>query len=115
MAYTNMQVTPALDGGEKGFGFEYTESLAAAGSTKSVLIPDDVQNIAVTAQAAGTTVTVYSTTSSIVAVKADSGVTWIAWSAGAIATATGTVYAPVTAIKAIQAGAGSSKIEIRAQ
>lgn len=115
MAYTQMDVAPALEGGEKSVAFEKTISLAGAGSCASILIPDDIQSVVVTAQAAGTTTTVYSTTSSIAAVKADSGVTWIAWSAGAIATATGSVFSPVTAIKMIQAGAGSSKIEVRAQ
>lgn len=115
MAWVNMDVAPTVEGGGKNVAFEKTLSLDAAGSCASILIPDDVQNVMVTAQASGTTTTVYSTTSSIAAVKADSGVTWLAWTAGAIATATGTAYGPVTAIKMIQAGAGSSKLEVRAQ
>lgn len=115
MEWVNMSVAPTIEGGGKAVAFETTLSLAAAGSSDSILIPDDVQSVSITASAIGTTTNVYSTTSSIAAVKADSGVTWIAWTAGAIASATGAVYNPVTAIKMIQTGAGSSKLEVRAQ
>jgi len=115
MGWINMDVAPVQEGGAKEYAFEKTISLSSATSTDSILIPDDVQNISVTASASGTTITVYSTTDTVATVKSGSGITWVAWNAGAIATATGTVYSPVTAIKATQAGAGSSKIMIRAQ
>jgi len=115
MGWVNMDVAPTVEGGGKAVAFEKTLALDAAGSCDSILIPDDVQSVLLTASAVGTTTNVYSTTSSVAAVKADTGVTWLAWSAGAIATATGTVYGPVTAIKMIQTGAGTSKLEVRAQ
>jgi hypothetical protein len=115
MGWVQMDVAPVQEGGAKQNAFEKTIDLASATSTDSILIPDDIQSISVTAQASGTTVTVYSTTDTVAIVKSGSGITWVAWNAGAIATATGTVYSPVTAIKATQAGAGSSKIAVRAQ
>jgi hypothetical protein len=116
MGYKQMQVTPALDGGEKGFGFEMTVSLAAAGDTDSILIPDDVQNVSVTAQASGgATATIYTTTDLISTIKAAGTITWVAWATGAVTTATGGVFYPVTAIKMTQTGAGASVLSIRAQ
>lgn len=113
--WTTMNVANTQEGGDREFAFEYSESLSAAGSTKDILIPDDIQSVAVTAQASGTTVTVYITTDPVSVVKSGTGVTWVAWSAGAISTATGSVFYPVTAIKATQAGAGTSKIAVRCQ
>lgn len=116
MSYTMMDVAPTRDGGEKGFAFEYTQSLAGAGSTKDIIIPDDVQTVVVTAEGAGgATVIVYSTVDTVALVKTGSGATWLAWSAGAISTATGASYNPVTAIKMTQTGVGTSKITVRAQ
>jgi hypothetical protein len=115
--WANMNTAPTVDGGEKEFAFEYHEELAAAGSTKDIMIPDDIKSIAVTAEAAGggTSVAVYSTTDTVGQVKTGSGATWIAWGAGSIATATGSVFDPVTAIRMTQTGNGTSKITMRAQ
>lgn len=115
MSWTNMAVAPSLDGGDKEMAFEYTEILAGAGNTRFVLIPDDIQGVVVTAEASGTTVTVYSTTDNIATVKSGTGITWLAWAAGAISTATGASFNPVTAIYMVQAGAGFSKLTCRAQ
>lgn len=116
MGWVEMNVAPTTEGGAANLkAFEKTVSLASAASSDSILIPDDIQNIAVTAQASGTTVTVYSTTDDVAIVKSGSGITWIAWGAGAISTATASMFGPVTALKIIQAGAGSSKITVRAQ
>jgi hypothetical protein len=115
MGWVQMDVAPTQEGGAKEYAFEKTIALSSATSTDSILIPDDVQSISVTASASSTTVTVYSTTDTVATVKAGSAITWLAWNAGAISTATGSVYSPVTAIKATQAGAGSSKIMVRAQ
>jgi len=114
--YTEMNVAQAADGGDKSSAFEYSESLAAAGDSKSVLIPDDVKSIAVTAQGAdGATATIHTTTDPVSVVKSGTGVTWIAWSFGAVTTAIGAIFAPVTAIKMVQANAGTSKITLRVQ
>jgi len=114
MAYTRMNVVPDLYG---QFSYQYTDSLSAAGSGKSILIPAGVHSVAVTAQAAGggTSVIVYTSTDSLAVVEADSAVTWIAWAAGAITTATASTFYPVTAIKIIQTGTGTSSITVRAQ
>ena len=116
MAWKQLLVTPALDGGEKGFGFELTLTMAAAGISDFVLIPDDVQNISVTAEAAGgATATVYSTVDYVSTIKAAGTITWVPWAAGAVTTATAGVFYPVTALKYVQTGAGTSKMAIRAQ
>ena len=116
MGWKQMLVTPALDGGEKGFGFEMTVALAAAGDTDSILIPDDIQNVSVTAQASGgATATIYTTTDLVSTVKAAGTITWVPWAAGAVTTATGAVFYPVTAIKMTQVGAGASVLSVRAQ
>ena len=116
MAWVQLGVAPALEGGEKSVAFEKTIILAAAGSTDSILIPDDVQNISVTAQASGgATATIYTTTDLVSTVKAAGTITWVPWAAGAVTTATGGVFYPVTAIKMTQTGAGASTISLRVQ
>lgn len=116
MAWVDMDVAPTQDGGEKESSFEKTIILAGAGDTASIMVPDDVQNVIVTAQAAGgATATIYTSTDLVSIVKSGSGITWIQWAAGAVTTATGGSFFPVTAIKMTQTGAGSSAISIRAQ
>ena len=118
MAWEELQVAPTGDGGEKGFAFEISRSLAAAGSTKDIIMPDDVQGISVTAEASGgATATIYSTTDPVSIVKAAGAgtVTWVPWAAGAVIGATGGVFYPVTALKMTQVGAGASKLTVRAQ
>ena len=111
-----MSVDPTQEGGEKEFAFEYSESLAGAGSTKDVLIPDDIQSVSISAEgASGATVIVYSTVDPISVVKSGTGVTWLAWSAGSISVATGAVFNPVTAIRMTQTGTGTSKLSMRVQ
>jgi hypothetical protein len=112
-----MSVAGTQEAGARPFAFEYSQSLAAAGDTKYILIPDDIQNISITAQAAGagTTATVYSSTDLISILKSGSGITWIPWAAGAVTTATASVFAPVTAIKMTQVGTGTSSVSMRCQ
>ena len=111
-----MDVAPAQEDGARQVAMEYSESLAAAGDTKFVLVPDDVQSVAVTAQASGgATVIVYTSTDPIAVIKSGSGITWIPWVEGAVTSATGSVFFPVTAIKMTQTGAGASKLTIRCQ
>lgn len=111
-----MKVANTQEGGDRGFAFEYSESLAAAGETKLVLIPDGIQNVSISAEGAdGASVVVYSSVDTIDTIKLGTGITWIAWSAGSITSAVGAVFNPVTAIKMIQTGTGSSKLSMRAQ
>lgn len=111
-----MQVAPTQEGGEKLHAFEYSESLAGAGDTKLVLIPDDVKSVLVTAQAAGgASAMVYTSTDLISVLKSGSGITWVAWTPGAVTSAQGAVFMPVTAIKMTQSGAGTSKLTVRSQ
>jgi len=111
-----MDVAQTQEGGDREYAFEYSQSLSGAGSTKDILIPDDIQNILVTAEGAGgATVVVYSTVDRVATVKSGTGVTWLTWSAGSISTATGTSFGPVTAIRMTQTGTGTSKLAVRAQ
>ena len=116
MSYVEMKAANVKDGGVKTFAFEYSESLAAAGDTETILVPDDIQGLSVTAQAAGgATAKIYTTTDPIGIVKSGVGITWIEWSSGAVTDATAAVFHPVTAIKMTQTGAGTSKITVRGQ
>jgi len=116
MAWKQLGVAAVQDAGEREFAFESSEELAAAGNTPDLLIPDDVQTISVTVQASGgATANVYTTTDPISIVKAAATVTWVAWSAGAVTTATAGVFYPVTAIRMTQTGAGASKMTLRVQ
>jgi hypothetical protein len=112
MATVKMKQVPDLDG-TPSKSWQYYEALAAEGSTSDVLIPDNVTHISVTAESTATSVTVYTTTSTRQMVE-DGTATWVAWDLGAITTAaTDTTYT-VTALRATQAGAGASKLHVRA-
>jgi hypothetical protein len=116
MAWVNMDVAPSLEGGDRSFGFQYVASLAAAGNGDSILIPDDVDNVSVTVQAAGgATAEVQTTTDDIVTVQSGVGVTWVPSSLSGVTTAQAGTFHPVTAIRIVQTGAGTSKMTVRAQ
>jgi hypothetical protein len=116
MAWKNMTVTQSELATGQTFSFESTEVLLAAGDSSSILIPQLVANVIVTAEASGgATACVYSTTDPVATVKSGTGITWLAWHNGNISTPTASAFFPVTAIKMTQIGAGSSKISVRAQ
>lgn len=116
MAYTNMDVAPVKDGGEKGFGFEYSESLSSAGNGVTVLIPDDIQNVTVhVLPAGGASGKVQFTLSDVSIVKIGIGINWIDWDAGLVSSSETDVLFPVTAIRVVQSGAGTVDLEVRAQ
>jgi hypothetical protein len=115
MAYKNMNVAPTRDGGEKGFAFEATDSLAAVSNGVSILIPDDINNINVVVElAAGASAKVQYTNNTVSEVKAGTE-TWIDWGAGAIAITTDDVFYPCTAIRLVQTFAGTCTLKVRAQ
>jgi hypothetical protein len=113
MATANMTQVPDMDGSPSK-AWEYYEALAAAGSTKDVLVPDGVSKLSVTAESTATSVTVYTTTSPKYMVD-NATATWVAWDLGAITTAATDSTDPVTAIRATQVDAGASKLHIRGQ
>lgn len=115
MAYKEMNVAPTKDGGDiKRKRFEAKDELAAASNGVSILIPDDIRGISVTVEPTGCTVKVQATTNSVAEVKAGTE-TWIDWDLGAVAIDTNDTCDPVTAIRMVQIGAGSSVLTMVAQ
>jgi hypothetical protein len=115
MAYKEMQVAPIKDGGEKGFRFEYEESLSAAGDGNSILIPDDIQNVSIAVEpGGGSQVKFQYTLDKVETVKSGSPV-WHDSDTGLSSSAYTDVLYPCTAVRLVQSGAGTSKIKVIAQ
>jgi len=116
MSVLNMAVAPCDHVGGDIFAFEYTEALSGAGDTDVILVPESVKNVSIIAKgAAGATATIYYSCDLVSIVKSGSGVTWAAWSSGAVTAATFANITAITAIKMTQTGAGTSYVGIRAQ
>jgi hypothetical protein len=116
MAYVEMAVVVQSGSNLEGqFGYEYEDTGAAAGNGPWIIIPVDVRTVTVTCQAAGTTAKVQTTTDKIAVVKAGTAETGVDWDDGAVSTATSAACTPPTAIRLVQAGAGTSKLTVRAQ
>lgn len=118
MIIKNMSNAKAPAGGEAGWGFDHLEELAAAGTSGIIIVPEDVQNLSVTLKVTGDGSTiVYTTTDRLNDVKSDvAGLVWVPWSLGAVHDdVKSTTFYPVTAIKMVQTGTGSSRLTIRAQ
>ena len=96
--------------------YHYTSALAAAGNGISILIPAGAAYVTVTAQGGGgASACVYTSTDSVDIVKADAAVTWVAWNAGSVTAAVGSVFYPVSAIRVVQTSSGTSKLTVRCQ
>lgn len=115
MTWKNMQIAPTKDGGDSHLkSFEYSDSLAAAGNGNSIIIPDDIQNIAIAIKPTGCNVKFQYTVDSVSEVKAGTE-EWFDSDLGLVAVDTSDVLYPCTAIRLVQSGAGSSIIKVRAQ
>ena len=115
MSAIEMTVNSTKDTGAPGRSLEYTDTLAAAGNGNSILTPDDVHGITITlvttAQAK-----VQTCNNSHTEVMVGVGLTWDDWDYGLISATTQTdPFYPVTAFRMVQVGAGSSKMQMRAQ
>lgn len=112
-----MNVSQSNYSGGKVFSFEASADLIASGETPAIIIPDIQGCVTITVTpAGGASVSVYSTTSPVEIIKNDySNVVWIEWAAGVVTEAMASAFHPISAIKMIQTGAGSSKITLRAQ
>ena len=113
MAYEEMQVAPTK-GEEKKSAYEKLISLAAAGNSAWVLIPRGISFITYVVSVAGVTAKVQFTNSLVSTVKSGSPVA-IDWPPGDVAVNTSDASRPVTAARLVQTGAGTSKLEVRAQ
>jgi hypothetical protein len=96
-------------------GFEYKGViLSSAGNGGSVLIPTQVQNIAVALVVGGSsTGKVQTTVSPLADVESDNAV-WLDWDAGVVSTNTADVAKPVTAIRQVNVS-GTTQLLMRAQ
>ena len=109
-----MQVVPINTGGLVKKAFEYEESLSAAGNGNAILIPDDCKTISVQTEPTGCAVKVQATIDTLNAVKTGTPV-WLDWDYGEVTDNVQKKCNPVTALRLVQVGAGSSKIKVRAQ
>jgi len=114
MGYVEMNVARVKDGGVKRFAFEYEQILSGAGNGDWILIPDDIFDISVTVAPTTCTAKVQLTTDKISEVKTGTP-TAIDWDAGLVGSNSEDVFYPVTAIRLVQAGIGSSKLKVRVQ
>lgn len=117
MSYIEMTEAEIKNTGSKeNQAQEATLSLSSASNSDWILIPDSVQNICVTViPGGGASAKVQTTTDPIATVKNGSGITAIDWDAGLVSANTTDIFLPITAIRLVQSGAGTSKITMRAQ
>ena len=115
MAWKNMDVAPSYGNTNNHVpAYEAEVNLAAGGSSDSIMIPNDVQNLSITIHfAGGGTGRVDVSNDSVYTVKTGAP----AWTAQAVAAGTDALInmIPCTAIKAVQVHAGTMKMVVRAQ
>jgi len=114
MTWKIMEVAPVQSNRGQSLAFEAEISLASAGNSDAILIPDGVRSVVVTSQGATATAKVQRTTDPVATVKSGTGVTWID---GTVAATTAKIeeYKPCTAVRLVQANAGTTKMTVRAQ
>ena len=116
MGSKDMQVVtiPAV-GRDRQFAYEQEVSLSAISNSDWIVIPEDVNSVAVTLiVAGGGKGKVQATTDSIADVVADNA-TGIDWDFGEVDANTQDVAMPPTAIRLVQTFAGSVSLKVRAQ
>lgn len=114
-SWINMTENNGKSNNGNGVSFETSISLAAAGNSAAVLIPNGVKDIMVTVVPGGGATGKVQTSTDLVYTVKEGSVTWVDWSAGAVAATTTGVCYPVTAIRLVQAGAGTAKLLVKAQ
>lgn len=115
MGWKNMDVALVNEGAQNRIAFETEVNLAAAGSSDSIIVPDEVSGISATVEfTGGGTGHVETTTDKVSTVKAGTA-TWVAWDLGTVSTTKQDYCLPCTAIRATQVHAGAMKMSLRAQ
>ena len=114
MSWEEMQVVPTKDGVNRSFAFEFEQSLESAGNGSWIVVSDGVQSVSVTVLPVGCTVKVQTTTDLINTVK-NGTPTPVDWDAGEVSSVSTDVFWPITALRLVQIGAGSSKLKVRSQ
>lgn len=120
MGYKTMLVVSVRNAGARAFAFEYSYELDAIGNGDWILIPDDIQNVAVVfTNTDGASGKIQATLDPIEVVKSGSGITPVDWDLGDVTDTAQDVAVPVTAIRLVQndlgSGSGKTKISVRAQ
>lgn len=117
MGYKYIDVAPTVQNAGKKAAYEAESSLAAAGNGDWILMPADIQNIAVTVSVGGGGAgKVQTSTDKVATIISGSGIVAIDWSAGAVSANTADKSAPVTAMRLVQTSVGgTTKMTIRAQ
>jgi len=120
MSCKEMQVVNVKSGGQGRVAFEAECELASIANGPWILVPDEIQHIAVTFVNTDTAGGKVQTTINIVDdVKNDSGVIAVDWDLGEVTEIVQDVCVPVTAIRLVQTtlggGSGTTKIFVRAQ
>lgn len=109
-------VTPLREiGEEKIAAYEASESLASVAVSPAILIPEDVEAIAVSLIPSGGGKGKVQLTTDPVDVVKNGTVTWVDWDAGEVAAISTDVFFAVTAIRLSQTFAGAVKMTMRAQ
>jgi len=115
MQVVNTKVGRPRDGGTLLNAFEAEASLVGISISDYVLIPSEVNSISVTVSfTGGATGYVEATTDIIDKVVAETA-TWLIWNQGEVSVTTQDSAYPPSAIRAIQSGAGTMKMSVRAQ
>ena len=113
MGYKNMIPAKVQDGGVMTFAFEFQESIATPSDGDWILIPDDIRSVAVALNVTTGTGKIQTTVDSVAKVQAGTA-TPIDWDDGVVAVDTADVFAPVTAVRQVNAS-GTTEIQVRAQ
>jgi hypothetical protein len=115
MAILSMTQVP-VQGEASELAWEAEDSLAGAGNGKAIIVPDGVNQLAVTLAITSGSAKVQTTTDKINAVEQEKAtVTWVDWDAGEVSATRADVCAPVTALRLVQTTAGATALKVRAQ
>ena len=116
MAWKEMLVAPTQEGGAKNLkAFEATDHLDAPGNGTAILIPDDVRYIGVLSKPTGCETKTQYSNDLVSEVKAGTADWYDVWWLGFWDEDEWLPLFPVTAVRLVQNGAGSSDLRVRAQ
>ena len=114
MGWQELQQAQILSGDERMPAWEIEVNLSAAGNSDWYLIPDKVDNISVTVSfTGGATGKVQTCTDKVDVIKNGTPVP-VDWPFGLVAITTQKACWPPSGIRAVQVGAGTMKLSIRA-
>ena len=96
-------------------GYQYdTGSIIESGNGDSIIIPDNISEIAVTLYIDSGEGKVQTTTNLIIDVISGTGIIWVDWDAGSVTSTTQDSCVPVTAIRMVNTS-GTTRLLVRTQ